>query len=108
MTHPEISDRARDYLDLDSLFTQDELALRDTVRRFVDDRIRPSIAQWYADAHFPTELATELGALGLLGMQLSGYGCPGRSAVDCVQVSECVRASGYALTCLRPIVRLRR
>src|SRR6478752_924362 len=77
-----ISDRARDYLNLDSLFTAEELAQRDKVRAFVDARIRPNIARWYEEAHFPREIATEFGDLGLLGMHLKGYGCPGRSAVE--------------------------
>ncbi len=77
-----ITDRARDYLNLDSLFTAEELAQRDKVRAFVDARIRPNIKQWYEDAHFPVEIATEFGELGLLGMHLKGYGCPGRSAVE--------------------------
>jgi glutaryl-CoA dehydrogenase len=73
---------AHDYLDLDGLFTPDELALRDRVRAFVDDRIRPNIADWYATATFPRELVKEMAALGLLGMHLKGYGCAGRSAVE--------------------------
>ena len=73
---------AHDYLDLDGLFTAEELALRDRVRAFVDDRIRPNIADWYEAAHFPRELVKEMGALGLLGMHLKGYGCAGRSAVE--------------------------
>ena len=79
---PVISAFARDYLDLDWLFTTDELALRDRVRAFVDDRIRPNIAEWYAGATFPRELVKEMAALGLLGMHLHGYGCAGRSAVE--------------------------
>jgi glutaryl-CoA dehydrogenase len=75
-------DLSRDYLNLDSLFTAEELALRDRVRAFVDERIRPNIARWYETAHFPREITKEMGALGLLGMHLSGYGCPGRSAVE--------------------------
>ena len=71
-----------DVLHLDALLSADELALRDKVRDFVNVRIRPNIAPWYEDAVFPVELAAELGALGLLGMHLSGYGCPGRSAVE--------------------------
>ena len=77
-----ISDRARDYLNLDSLFTAEELAQRDRVRAFVDARIRPNIARWYEDAVFPREITTEFGDLGLLGMHLKGYGCAGRSAVE--------------------------
>jgi glutaryl-CoA dehydrogenase len=77
-----MTDLASDYLDLDSLLSPDELALRDRVRGFVDERIRPNIARWYEAAQFPREVAQEMGALGLLGMHLSGYGCAGRSAVE--------------------------
>ena len=73
---------ARDFLDVDGLFTAAELALRDRVRAFVDERIRPDIARWYETATFPRELMKEMGALGLLGMHLHGYGCAGRSAVE--------------------------
>jgi glutaryl-CoA dehydrogenase len=75
-------DLAHDYLDLDDLFTPDELAVRDRVRTFVDERIRPNIAGWYATATFPRELVKEMADLGLLGMHLSGYGGGGRSAVE--------------------------
>ncbi|WP_125615593.1 acyl-CoA dehydrogenase family protein [Specibacter cremeus] len=71
-----------DLLNIDALFTPDELATRDAVRAFVDDAIRPNIAHWYENAIFPTDIVKEMGALGLLGMHLSGYGCPGRSAVE--------------------------
>jgi glutaryl-CoA dehydrogenase len=71
-----------DVLALDSLLTADELALREKVRDFTAQRIRPNIARWYEDAVFPREIAPELGELGVLGMHLEGYGCPGRSAVD--------------------------
>jgi glutaryl-CoA dehydrogenase len=75
-------DLAHDYLDLDDLFTPDELAVRDRVRTFVHERIRPNIAGWYATATFPRELVKEMADLGLLGMHLSGYGGGGRSAVE--------------------------
>ncbi|MGO4144119.1 acyl-CoA dehydrogenase family protein [Paenarthrobacter sp. YAF11_1] len=71
-----------DVLALDSLLTVEELALRDKVRDFTAQRIRPAIARWYEEAHFPREIAPELGELGVLGMHLEGYGCPGRSAVE--------------------------
>ncbi|MFD1212853.1 acyl-CoA dehydrogenase family protein [Arthrobacter sp. GCM10027362] len=71
-----------DVLKLDGLLSAEELALRDTVRGFVRDRIKPNIKQWYEEAHFPVEIAREMGRLGLLGMHLKGYGCPGRSAVE--------------------------
>jgi glutaryl-CoA dehydrogenase len=78
----DISNLARDYLNLDSLFTAHELALRNLVREFVQRRIVPNIARWYEDAVFPREITTEMGDLGLLGMHLKGYGCAGRSAVE--------------------------
>ena len=77
-----MTDLAHDYLDLDGLLTAEEVALRDKVRAFVDDRIKPNIAEWYETAVFSRGLAKELGALGVLGMHLHGYGCPGRSAVE--------------------------
>ena len=77
-----MTDLAMDYLGLDALLSAEELAWRDTVRAFVRDRIRPNIKDWYEKAVFPVEIATEMGRLGLLGAHLSGYGCPGRSAVE--------------------------
>ena len=73
---------ATDYLGLDALLSAAELAWRDTVRTFVSDRIRPNITAWYESAVFPAEIVPEMGRLGLLGAHLSGYGCPGRSAVE--------------------------
>jgi glutaryl-CoA dehydrogenase len=65
----------------DALIDDEDRAIRDTVRRFVDDRLRPHLADWYESAQIPArELARELGSLGLLGMHLDGYGCAGTSA----------------------------
>jgi glutaryl-CoA dehydrogenase len=84
MTDPthEITPMAVDYLNVDSLFAAEELKVRERVRSFVDARIRPNINAWYEAARFPRELARELGELGVLGMHLRGYGCPGSSAVE--------------------------
>ena len=73
---------ASDLIDLDFLLTSEEIALRDRVRAFVTAEIRPNIADWYDRAVFPIEIIPEMAKLGLLGMHLKGYGCPGRSAVD--------------------------
>ncbi|MHC6223099.1 acyl-CoA dehydrogenase family protein [Arthrobacter sp. MMS24-S77] len=75
---PDISD----LIDIDSLLSADERALRDSVRSFVDSEIRPNIAGWYEEAVFPLEIVPELAKRGLLGMHLKGYGCAGRSAVE--------------------------
>lgn len=71
-----------DLINFDSLLSKEELALRDKVRRFVRERIKPNIAQWYDKAVFPTEIIPEMAELGLLGMHLDSYGCAGRSAVE--------------------------
>lgn len=73
---------ASDVLALDALLTPQERATRERVRAFVDAEIRPHIADWFDRGHFPAELAPAFGELGVLGMTLEGYGCPGRSAVE--------------------------
>ncbi|MEJ7833194.1 MAG: acyl-CoA dehydrogenase family protein [Nocardioides sp.] len=68
-------------LDTDSLISDEDRAIRDTVRQYVDDRLRPEIADWYDTGQVPVrDLALEFGKLGLLGMKLEGYGCAGTSA----------------------------
>jgi glutaryl-CoA dehydrogenase len=75
-------------LDIDSVLSEDERLIRQTVREFVVKRVKPHIAEWFEQGISPQELAGELGSLGLLGMHLSGYGCAGTSAVS------------YGLACL--------
>ncbi len=71
-----------DFLDVDALLSDEERDVRDTVRRFVRERVLPGIADWFEAGVFPREVAGELGSLGLLGMHLDGYGCAGASAVQ--------------------------
>ena len=67
-------------LDTDSLINEEDRAIQQTVRKFVDDRIRPDIAEWYENGSTPVrEIARELGGIGALGMHLDGYGCAGTS-----------------------------
>ncbi|MEX5297187.1 acyl-CoA dehydrogenase family protein [Kocuria sp. CPCC 205292] len=73
---------ATDLLDVEADLSAEELETRDAVREFVDRRIRPNIAGWYADAVFPQEIIPEMAQLGLLGMHVQGYGCAGKSAVQ--------------------------
>jgi len=68
-------------LDTDSLIGDEDRAIRDTVRSFVEDKLKPEIAGWYDAGTAPVrELAKEFGSMGLLGMHLTGYGCAGTSA----------------------------
>ena len=71
-----------DFLQIDSLLTDEERLIRDTVREFVGDKVLPDVAEWFEAGTFPQELAKEMGALGLFGMHLEGYGCAGTNAVS--------------------------
>ncbi|WP_256838600.1 acyl-CoA dehydrogenase family protein [Ornithinimicrobium faecis] len=65
---------------LDHGLREDDLALRDTTRNFLTERVRPHLPGWYTDGAAPVrELAQEFGRLGVLGMHLTGYGCAGAS-----------------------------
>ena len=72
----------KDFLGLDDLLNDEERLLRDTVRQFVTEKILPDIGDWFEEGTFPKEMAKEMGALGLLGMHLEGYGCAGTSNVQ--------------------------
>jgi glutaryl-CoA dehydrogenase len=78
----------RDFLAIDALLDDEEKAIRDTVRKFVRERIVPEVGEWFEQGILPRELAKEVAALGLFGMHLEGYGLPGASSV------------AYGLTCL--------
>lgn len=73
---------AADPVGMDAMLTDSERAVRDRVRAFVDAEIRPRVAEWYEHGVLPRELIPAFGELGVLGMMLDGYGCPGRSAVE--------------------------
>ncbi|PBC70994.1 glutaryl-CoA dehydrogenase [Streptomyces sp. TLI_235] len=77
-----------DLLDIPSLLTDEEREIQATVARFLADHVRPNLPEWFENAHFPREIAPELGKLGVLGMHLEGYGCAGTDAV------------AYGLACL--------
>lgn len=72
--------RPHDPLELDTLLGEEELMVRDTVRRFVRERVLPNVADWFEQGTIDMALTPELGELGLLGMHLSGYECAGASA----------------------------
>lgn len=85
MTH---AGQLEGFLDLDGQLAADERMVRDNTRRFVQERIVPSVGDWFDAGTFPLHLVKELGALGLLGMHLEGYGCAG------------VNATAYGLACM--------
>jgi glutaryl-CoA dehydrogenase len=71
-----------DYFCVDSLFSEEELMVRQTARRFAEEKIAPLIRDCYRDARFPAELIPEMGELGFYGANLEGYGCAGMSNVE--------------------------
>jgi glutaryl-CoA dehydrogenase len=79
-----------DLVDVDSLLSDEEKAIRAAVRQVCADAVDPHVMGWYEAGDLPVarELALEFGKVGLLGMHLEGYGCAGMSAVD------------YGLACL--------
>jgi glutaryl-CoA dehydrogenase len=74
--------RGVDYLFIDSQFSEQELLVRQTARRFVDERVLPVIRDCFRDARFPRELIPEMASLGFLGANIEGYGCAGMSNVE--------------------------
>jgi glutaryl-CoA dehydrogenase len=74
---------------IDGLLSKEERAIRDTVKAYGDNTLRPHVADWFESGALPArEIARGLGELGVLGMHLDGYGCAGTSAVS------------YGLACL--------
>ncbi|MGS2648780.1 acyl-CoA dehydrogenase family protein [Streptosporangium sp. LJ11] len=72
-----------DLLRIDDTLSEEQRLIRDTVRDLVTDRILPHVGDWFEEAAFPArELAPALGALGVLGMHLEGYGCAGLDSVS--------------------------
>ncbi|MFQ5839563.1 MAG: acyl-CoA dehydrogenase family protein [Candidatus Methylomirabilales bacterium] len=69
-----------DYLEIEAEYTEEERLIRDTVRDFVETEVLPIIERHNREGTFPRELIPRLGALGLLGANLQGYGCPGVSS----------------------------
>jgi glutaryl-CoA dehydrogenase len=73
---------AEDFLNLDAHLSEEEIGVREEVRSFVRERVKPNIRAWYDEAVFPHDIVPEFAKLGLLGMHLHGYGCAGKSAVE--------------------------
>jgi glutaryl-CoA dehydrogenase len=71
-----------DFFNIDSLLSEEERAVRDSVRQFVDERVMPIIGKCYVDGRFPKEIIPELAELGVFGANLpEEYGCAGLNNV---------------------------
>ncbi len=71
-----------DFFNIDSQLSEDERAVRDSVRQFVDERVLPVIGHCYIEGRFPKELIPEMAQLGMFGANLpEEYGCAGLNNV---------------------------
>ena len=71
-----------DFYDVGSLLSEEERAVRDTVRSWVDDKLAPVIAKHYIEGRFPLHLVPEMAELGFFGANLpEEYGCAGLNNV---------------------------
>src|SRR3974390_1642655 len=71
-----------DFIEFDSLLSDDERLVRDNTRKFIEDNLIPIIELCNREGRFPKELIKPMGELGLYGASLTGYGCAGMSAVE--------------------------
>ena len=71
-----------DFLEIDSLLSDDERLVRDNTRLFIEENIIPIIELCNREGRFPRELIKPMGELGFYGASLQGYGCAGMSAVE--------------------------
>jgi len=71
-----------DFIQFDSLLSDDERLARDTARQFIEDNLIPIIEECNREGRFPRELVPEMGRLGFFGANLQGYGCAGMSNVE--------------------------
>lgn len=70
-----------DLFDVSSMLAEDELMVRDTTARFVDEQVLPVIRECFEQQRFPQELIPEIASLGLLGSSIDGYDCAGLNSV---------------------------
>src|SRR5215203_12399 len=74
--------KSTDFLELDSLLSDDELLVRKSVREFIEGEVSPIIADYYERGEFPAHLIKKFGELGVLGANLpEEYGCAGMNNV---------------------------
>ncbi|HET7431631.1 MAG TPA: acyl-CoA dehydrogenase family protein [Nocardioides sp.] len=71
---------SHDFLGVDDLLSEEDRAIRDTVRDFAQSELAPHVGEWYDEGTLPDDLGRLFGKIGLLGMHLEGYGCAGTSA----------------------------
>ena len=71
-----------DFIEFDTLLSDDERLVRDNTRKFIEENLVPIIEQCSREGRFPKELIAPMGELGFYGASLQGYGCAGMSGVE--------------------------
>jgi glutaryl-CoA dehydrogenase len=79
---PAFKFKGVDFIELDSLLSEDERLVRDNTRKFIEENLVPIIEQCNREGRFPRELVKPMGDLGFFGASLKGYGCAGMSNVE--------------------------
>src|SRR2546423_7473546 len=79
---PPFKFKGFDFIGFDSLLSEDELLVRDTAGKFIEDNLIPIIEECNRQGRFPRELVKPMGEMGLFGASLKGYGCAGMSNVE--------------------------
>src|SRR5437763_7157534 len=74
--------RGVDFIEFDTLLSDDERLVRDTSRKFIEENLIPIIEQCNREGRFPRELVRPMGELGFYGATLEGYGCAGVNNVQ--------------------------
>jgi glutaryl-CoA dehydrogenase len=86
-----------DFLDITAHFAPEDIAVRDSVARLVDEKVLPIIRECFEQHRFPRELVPEMAALGLFGAPLEGYGCAGIGAIGYGLISQELERGDSAL-----------
>lgn len=97
-----------DLINFEGLLSEDERAVAEGVRAFVQREIKPNVGRWFENAELPTEIFSKLASEGLFGMHLKGYGCAGLSGPQYGLAMQELEAgdSGSRLVLLLSAVRL--
>ncbi|PHH73189.1 hypothetical protein CDD82_5615 [Ophiocordyceps australis] len=87
----------QDPLSCRNILTEEEVAISDTAERYCQDRLLPRVLQAYRDEDYDAKMLEEMGELGLLGANITGYGCAGVSSVAGGLITRAVERvdSGY-------------
>ncbi|MCC6633249.1 MAG: acyl-CoA dehydrogenase family protein [Gammaproteobacteria bacterium] len=86
-----------DFLDVSAHFAPEDIAVRDSVARLVDEKVLPIIRECFEQHRFPAELVPQMASLGLFGAPLEGYGCAGLGSIGYGLISQELERGDSAL-----------